>query len=568
MVYNRNYFIHLCHSIDVIMDEKSGLQERNTANQYMDSFKSNQNVFILFDVSLRLLNQTTDELNTKSVVYKVFGLQTLEVVIKFHWNSIDDSLKQQIKQLIQNWFLVDLSSDEVVVKEWRHMMNGLSRCVVEVETKSKDVKNLRRHACSLFIKICQTYPTLLVPLFPTIKSYIQSEASDLQKLSQMERCALYEGLVLISNEFEDIKHQEEFIRELIASINWIKDYKINALEFICDIGLHVESIDDNTYGQKRANILYVVNLMLEYQHKCYENYKSLVYAVITETDKQHVLDIISNSEHITTKSDAYRMQWNEIKTKNSSIEEGMKDESEPIEAEVISDQINRFLGKEFIELLAVILSPTKGNSSDISSDVFDTNISELGNYLLNTIPNVIIYPTAKALSWLDSNTALKTSHLNAVLIRKIIKDQMIRTEDAIFFLLEQLINGLSYFGEHEQIQSILLDLILILYEGIAIKLGFSAIKVSLSEMSGSDINEWNHFEDKLINCQKIKFTDKKKKELLRKLVSPLIGKNIGQLYKHKNIEIKNLKPIFYTKSSRINNSVEDDVSLCLLFNDN
>ncbi|CAG2122189.1 unnamed protein product, partial [Medioppia subpectinata] len=25
------------------------------------------------------------------------------------------------------------------------------------ETKSKDVKNLRRHACSLFIKICQTY---------------------------------------------------------------------------------------------------------------------------------------------------------------------------------------------------------------------------------------------------------------------------------------------------------------------------------------------------------------------------------------------------------------------------
>ncbi|CAG2117811.1 unnamed protein product, partial [Medioppia subpectinata] len=132
MVYNRNYFIHLCHSIDVIMDEKSGLQERNTANQYMDSFKSNQNVFILFDVSLRLLNQTTDELNTKSVVYKVFGLQTLEVVIKFHWNSIDDSLKQQIKQLIQNWFLVDLSSDEVVVKEWRHMMNGLSRCVVEV----------------------------------------------------------------------------------------------------------------------------------------------------------------------------------------------------------------------------------------------------------------------------------------------------------------------------------------------------------------------------------------------------------------------------------------------------
>jgi hypothetical protein len=131
---NENEIIcrQLCQSIDVVMDEKSGVLERNSANQLMDQFKYNHNVLVLYDISLRLLNQTSDQLSHKSVVYKLFGLQTLEVVIKFHWNSIDDSLKQQMKQLIENWFLIDMSSDEVRVNEWRHLMNASSRCVVEV----------------------------------------------------------------------------------------------------------------------------------------------------------------------------------------------------------------------------------------------------------------------------------------------------------------------------------------------------------------------------------------------------------------------------------------------------
>ncbi len=119
----------LCESIDIIMSEMSGISERNTANQLIEQFKCNSNVFTVLNVSIKLLNETNDDKN--SILYKHFGLQLLEHVIKFGWNSIDSSLKQQIKDLIIKWFDFNNNSIELMTKS-RHLMNGSSRCVIEV----------------------------------------------------------------------------------------------------------------------------------------------------------------------------------------------------------------------------------------------------------------------------------------------------------------------------------------------------------------------------------------------------------------------------------------------------
>jgi exportin-5 len=507
------------------------------------------------------------------------------------------------------------------------------------------------------------------PLFFDLKSHIDMVSLDVDQLTQMEKCTLYEGLILISNEFEDIEVQKKFIQSLIEPINWIINYNISVEQFISEIGLDVNSTDE-ILGQKRANILFVVNLILgllkrikvnrkpsllphllplingllplicnlnaiwkpEYQERCHEYHRSLVYSNITETDRMNVLDIPLNSiniEHnLSEKSDAYRMQtfiwslhencycvlgvatavmtpeiydyiydfkpvlndlqflpdwklkmivksflkplitncpisqiyfekillpiisnvfpflfnkingkWDAIKVRNQCLEEeGMKDDSEPVESELLSDQLNRLLSREFVELLISVLNSSKANDSSLltiddnniigSNDVSDSNnsISELGNYLLQTIPNLIIVFVAKSLSWLDTTLSIKTSQLNLLVLEKIIKDGMIRSEDGVYFLFEQIITALSYFGEHEQNQSILLQLMLILYEGITLKLGFNSIKLKLSEISGSDIREWNDFDDKLIKSKaKLHFNDKKKKDLLRKMLFNVIG---------------------------------------------
>lgn len=168
-----------------------------------------------------------------------------------------------------------------------------------------------------------------------------------------------------------------------------------------------------------------------------------------------------------------------------------------------------------------------------ANDPKETTISELGNYLLSAYPNAIIYPSAKSLSWLDTTISLKTCNLNALLIKKMIDDNMIQSETAVYFLFDQLLSALSFFGEHEQNQSILLHLMLILYEGIAIRLGFDSLKLKLSQITATDLKDWDDFHQKLIKNNetkdKILFTDKRKKEFLKRLVSQVIGvsSNIG-----------------------------------------
>ena len=471
---------------------------------------------------------------------------------------------------------------------------------------------------------------------------------------------------LNSNEFPNIEDQKQLVEELIASVNWINGYNISAEQFIYDIGLCQNLLQDDVFGNKRANLLYVVNLMLcllkrikterqivlipsmllninglfslvsnlntiwrpEYQQKCSESFRSLLYSPISESDKINLLDLPSNTlnEHMSNKSDAYRMQtfiwtlhencyttlglainalkpyiyeqmidfkpllidieflpewklrmiiktfvkplvsncppiesfyekigpivttlipfvfnkvnekWIAIKERNQISNQRINDESEPIESELISDQINRLLSKEFIDLMVSVLNPSKisdsmETSNQTNDNNYELNISEFGNYLLNAFPNAIIYPTAKSLSWLDTNISLKTSQLNAVLIRKIINDNMIQSESAVYFLFEQLLTALSFFGEHEQNQSILLHLMLTLYEGIAIKLGFNSIKSKLSDITGTPLKDWDDFDQKLIknieSKDKIIYTEKRKKEFLKKLVSQVIGVSIG-----------------------------------------
>ena len=173
------------------------------------------------------------------------------------------------------------------------------------------------------------------------------------------------------------------------------------------------------------------------------------------------------------------------------------------------------------------------NQRSTINDPNESTISELGSYLLTTYPTEIIYSTAKSLSWLDTTISLKTCNLNAILMKKIINDNMIKSESAVYFLFDQLLTALSYFGEYEQNQSILLHLMLILYEGVAVELGFDSIKSKLSEITGTDLKDWNDFHEKLIKNKetkdKILYTEKRKKEFLKRLVSQVIGVSIQQL---------------------------------------
>lgn len=121
----------LCQSLDVILNAKSSAIERQTATGLVEEFKSNPDVMLLIDVSLELLKSSFGDPDNL-IVHKHFGLQVLEFVIKFHWNSIGQEVKQQMKNLMEDWFRLGLSLVSTEQTNWRHLVSGASRCVVEV----------------------------------------------------------------------------------------------------------------------------------------------------------------------------------------------------------------------------------------------------------------------------------------------------------------------------------------------------------------------------------------------------------------------------------------------------
>lgn len=54
------------------------------------------------------------------------------------------------------------------------------------ETRSRSVRNVRRHAASLMVKIGQKYPLLLLPVFDRIKMIVNDLESKADTLSKME----------------------------------------------------------------------------------------------------------------------------------------------------------------------------------------------------------------------------------------------------------------------------------------------------------------------------------------------------------------------------------------------
>uniref|UniRef100_A0A3B4G5E6 Exportin 5 n=1 Tax=Pundamilia nyererei TaxID=303518 RepID=A0A3B4G5E6_9CICH len=83
---------------------------------------------------------------------------------------------------------------------------------------TRAVKNVRRHACSSIIRICRDYPQYMLPCFEMFYNHVKELFSSGVALTHMEKCALMEALVLISNQFKDYEKQKAFVDELMASV--------------------------------------------------------------------------------------------------------------------------------------------------------------------------------------------------------------------------------------------------------------------------------------------------------------------------------------------------------------
>ncbi|XP_008827287.2 exportin-5 [Nannospalax galili] len=137
--------------------------------------------------------------------------------------------------------------------------------------RTRAVRNVRRHACSSIIKMCRDYPELVLPNFDMLYSHVKQLLSNELLLTQMEKCALMEALVLISNQFKNYERQKLFLEELMAPVVsiWLSEEMCRVLSdvdaFISYVGADLKSCDpavEDPCGLNRARMSFCVYSIL------------------------------------------------------------------------------------------------------------------------------------------------------------------------------------------------------------------------------------------------------------------------------------------------------------------
>lgn len=146
------------------------------------------------------------------------------------------------------------------------------------DSRTKIVRNVRRHAGSLLVKISLQHPALLVQQFEYLKTNVDrlSRTQDDSQLSRNEIIVLQEALLIISNQFTNFQMQCDLIGHIIrpASEHWIAMSPAcfnSAQEFLSFAGLDRPPADpssEDVYSRNRSELLACTTVFMAILKRC------------------------------------------------------------------------------------------------------------------------------------------------------------------------------------------------------------------------------------------------------------------------------------------------------------
>lgn len=135
-------------------------------------------------------------------------------------------------------------------------------------TRSKDVRNLRRHAVCMLVKLGQKYPLLFLPYFDYMKKVFNDLKQDVNQLYKMEIVLFLEAMLLINNAFCDYERQSQFISEVFIEVKdyWTKlsmDIFNDSSKFAAFVGLESKPANEEDICMKnRGELMYCVDIIV------------------------------------------------------------------------------------------------------------------------------------------------------------------------------------------------------------------------------------------------------------------------------------------------------------------
>ncbi|XP_005666094.2 exportin-5 [Sus scrofa] len=199
------------------------------------------------------------------------GIELLQMVLNFE--TKDPLILSCVLTNVSALFSFVTFRPEFLPQVFSKLFSSVTFEIVEESKapRTRAVRNVRRHACSSIIKMCRDYPQLVLPNFDMLYDHVKQLLSNELLLTQMEKCALMEALVLISNQFKNYERQKLFIEELMAPVAsiWLSEEMHRALSdadaFLAFVGADQKSYDlvqEDPCGLNRARMSFCVYSIL------------------------------------------------------------------------------------------------------------------------------------------------------------------------------------------------------------------------------------------------------------------------------------------------------------------
>ncbi|EDV99983.1 GH12609 [Drosophila grimshawi] len=236
--------------------------------------------------------------------------------------------------------------------------------------------------------------------------------------------------------------------------------------------------------------------------------------------------------------------------------------------EVLEDQLNRTLTREYLDLLKIALvggqigadhvnaaganavameneehsmdsaPQSRAAQSALLSDI----ISELGGKLLRNdlTGNYILMTLIKAIAWNDSMCNMKAVNIAAPVMRFMNVEQLMDENKAVS-AFTAVLQGMQVHGQHEANQSGLITLGVQFYELLRPKYPIlSEVLKHIPSVNAADIQK---FDEKVaVASVKGNKVDRAKKDIFKKMTAQLVGRSVNQLFRHE-VQIANLPPM-------------------------
>uniref|UniRef100_A0A8B9JME2 Exportin 5 n=1 Tax=Astyanax mexicanus TaxID=7994 RepID=A0A8B9JME2_ASTMX len=194
------------------------------------------------------------------------GMELLQAVMKYE--TRDPLILSCILSSLSALFPFVLDRPEFLPQVFfkvRRLVKSRSCCFcISSRSPRERESNVRRHACSSVIKMCRMYPEYILPYFDMLYTQVKDLFVNEMLLTQMEKCAMVEALVLLSNQFKDYEKQRVFLEELMAPVSarCILWDPVSFLSFVGADRVVTDPSDEDLMGLNRSRISFCVYTIL------------------------------------------------------------------------------------------------------------------------------------------------------------------------------------------------------------------------------------------------------------------------------------------------------------------